>query len=411
VLGRDRIQLGRERSAAEVSPGRSDGVPKRPPRLGRAPSAADLSAGEVVALQRLAGNRATARLLRSDRIARPPRGRMLQRLGKPLDVPLEASDVQPQYGELAGKQRKYSKPQYEAMWEDEQGRPLTPHEKKTIDRGCIGIAAQDLNDYNPPLDEMYSTFELAQAAADRHNTGFHRYDKHQYAVFGMLFWSNQSDDAKEREHSDPTAFLPDASGRIDMAGYRYLRQEPGFIKFDFGIWDARVASHWHANHGERADAIGPMMVFQSTREHFAHWFKDPDSGEMRVSYLDFDRAAYGVAREMIYDPTLEKRDLTSPRFMGPDGQPDPTLERVFRGKLTLGPGSPSGPVELVQQALVDRGYDLGTTGPAGDGVDGVFGRRTAKAVRQFKTDENLGSEQSGIVGRGTIYRLDDLFPE
>ena len=65
----------------------------------------------------------------------------------------------------------------------------------------------------------------------------------------------------------------------------------------------------------------------------------------------------------------------------------------------------------MQQALADlgRGYDLGHSGPAQDGVDGVYGPKTSAVVRQFKRDEALGFTQYGDVGPGTIHRLDALF--
>jgi peptidoglycan hydrolase-like protein with peptidoglycan-binding domain len=68
-------------------------------------------------------------------------------------------------------------------------------------------------------------------------------------------------------------------------------------------------------------------------------------------------------------------------------------------------------VTKVQQALVDLGYELGQTGEAEDGVDADYGPKTAAAVRRFKADNNLGFEQFGDVGPGTMHRLDALFPE
>ena len=64
----------------------------------------------------------------------------------------------------------------------------------------------------------------------------------------------------------------------------------------------------------------------------------------------------------------------------------------------------------VQQALIDRGYDLGTFGPKKDGVDGKYGDKTSEAVMKFKVDENLGAQKSKATTRGVIYRLDELFP-
>lgn len=104
--------------------------------------------------------------------------------------------------------------------------------------------------------------------------------------------------------------------------------------------------------------------------------------------------------------------LQSPRFV-----PSAKLERCFEDKDRLRPGDPdTDAVIRVQQALVDlrgvtgRTYDLGSTGPNHDGVDGKYGRKTGAAVMQFKTDEHLGSTQYADVGPGVMHRLDQLFP-
>ena len=83
----------------------------------------------------------------------------------------------------------------------------------------------------------------------------------------------------------------------------------------------------------------------------------------------------------------------------------PILEACLDDTARLGVGARGDPVERVQQALVDLGFDLG---PAG--ADGDYGSRTAAAVRQFKTVHGLGFTQFGDVGPGTMRRLDQLFP-
>ena len=64
---------------------------------------------------------------------------------------------------------------------------------------------------------------------------------------------------------------------------------------------------------------------------------------------------------------------------------------------------PLGKVEAVQQALVNLGYNLGNTGPNGNGVDGVFGEKTRSAVKKFQTSKDLYSD--GIVGDKTAGAL------
>ena len=345
----------------------------------------------VALLQRYAGNRATAAFLR-----------VLARLGTPLDQPLPSSAEKPMYGEDA-EQRRYSRLQYHGMWEAEQGHKLTFGMQKTIKRGCIGITANNLGATNPPLDEIYSTFAKAKSIADSRNAGMERYPTKPWVVFAIHFWSNQDPDDTARALPDHSAFLPDASGKIDMTGYHYLEQ-PGSTNFDYGFWDETSGSIWHANHKEFGPA-DPMKVYQSTMSHFAERF-EVTPGEWRFGYPDFDREGWGVAQADNYDPTKASHPkLTSPRLVG-----DATIENVFRGKATLGPGSPKAAVKRIQQALVDKGYDLGDFGPAKDGVDGKYGDKTSAAVKKFKTDENLGNQSSGKTDRGVILRLDELFP-
>src|SRR5205814_2002507 len=105
-----------------------------------------------------------------------------------------------------------------------------------------------------------------------------------------------------------------------------------------------------------------------------------------------------------------KPKLTSPFFLGASGRPDSIINAVFQGKMTLQAGSPKAQVEIIQRMLVQMNYDLGDYGPAADGVDGKYGKKTAAAVMRLKVDENLGNQRSGATDRGVIYRLDELFP-
>lgn len=65
---------------------------------------------------------------------------------------------------------------------------------------------------------------------------------------------------------------------------------------------------------------------------------------------------------------------------------------------------PLGKVEAVQQKLVDLGYNLGNTGPNGDGVDGIFGSKSRSAVKQYQVDKGI-SPALGNVGPKTAASL------
>jgi peptidoglycan hydrolase-like protein with peptidoglycan-binding domain len=120
-----------------------------------------------------------------------------------------------------------------------------------------------------------------------------------------------------------------------------------------------------------------------------------------------NRAVRGMlsAGSAVPDAVLQRRigdghDLSSPRFAGL-----PELEACYDDEARLTIGATGSAVASVQQALIDRGYDLGPSG-----ADGRYGQRTWQAVKQFKTDEQLGWEHMGDVGPGTMARLDMLFP-
>ena len=246
----------------------------------------------------------------------------LQLLGTPLNVPVPASEPQP-IGETPGQQRKYTPSQYIAMWEAEQGRTLTAAEKDTIDRGCIGLTANNLNGGgDPPLDMAFGTFDQAHKVMMERNAALDWMSRipllggmlagtARYVVFAKLFWSNQNADIARRATSDPTAFKPDpTTGRVDMTGYEY-REQPGKVNFDYGFWDEASQSFWHANHMDYGDPADPMIVLQSTRDKFAKVLTV--AGETRYGYRDFDRVIYCVALAENYNPGLAAMSAARPR--------------------------------------------------------------------------------------------------
>jgi hypothetical protein len=80
---------------------------------------------------------------------------------------------------------------------------------------------------------------------------------------------------------DPAAFAPDpVTGQIDMSKDRFL-PKPGYIKYDYSVYDP-VSGNWlHANHDDD-DPANPMYVYQSTLERLS------------AGYVDFDTMGFGI---------------------------------------------------------------------------------------------------------------------
>lgn len=255
---------------------------------------------------------------------------MLQFLGAPLDHKLPPGAEAPAFGEDEGEQRRYSVEQYIAMWEKEQGRKITPTEKTTIERGCIGVTANNLHGGGNPVklaEATYGTFEQAHAEMKKRNSvldklrvgslrntplGSSTTAKSRYVLFAQLFWSNQSGNFAARTKPDPKAFLPDPkTGKLDMSSYNSEARSKddgsndSYINFDFGFWDDASHCFWHANHRRfkepAKDAAAPMEIFQSTKDHFI------------TGYKDFDRAVFCVALATNYDPRLAVISHTTSR--------------------------------------------------------------------------------------------------
>ena len=228
----------------------------------------------------------------------------LQFLGHELGKALPAGEEKPEFGEDED-QRRYSPEQYGKMWEKEQGKKLTPEMKSTIDRGCIGLSANNIAGGGNPLDHAevtFGDFDRGHSYMETKNKELHamRADPAkaadapagEYIMFAKMFWSNQAEG--DNSAPDDKAFKPDpVTGEVDMTGYDYKGQ-PGFVNFDYGWWDDSSHCFWHANHMQYKDPVkrakNPMMVYQSTKEHFIRGYKD------------FDRCVFGVALATNYDP-------------------------------------------------------------------------------------------------------------
>jgi hypothetical protein len=60
-------------------------------------------------------------------------------------------------------------------------------------------------------------------------------------------------------------------------------------------------------------------------------------------------------------------------------------------------------IKQIQQKLIDLGYNLGTSGPKKNGVNGIIGNRTKRAIRDFQTKNNI--KPTGVLDQTTQNEL------
>ena len=160
----------------------------------------------------------------------------------------------------------YSVDEYVKLYEQKHCRSMTPEERATLARGCIGITAVAIGTSgNPSLDNCYDTLAQAKGRATAMQTECAK-DGRTPMIFSKRFYSNGK------------AFTPDpTTGRVDMSDYDY-KAKPGYVNFDYGLYDETTDSFWHANHSEPG-----MKVYRSTESHYSR------------PLLDFDKQVYCVA--------------------------------------------------------------------------------------------------------------------
>jgi hypothetical protein len=182
--------------------------------------------------------------------------------------------------------KEYSLREYRKMWKKDHGVRMTRQQRRDLRRGCIGVTVAELsnngNPVNPPLNGAVSTFAAAQSKATQLENDIRNHPENyppgtRVVIFSKRFWSN-----------DASKFLPDASGNVDMTGYDYSAR-PGYVNFDYGLYDSRTNTWWHANHCARC-GMGTMKVYQS------------DLGTYSRPLLDFNRQVFIVTTTTVPAP-------------------------------------------------------------------------------------------------------------
>jgi hypothetical protein len=197
-----------------------------------------------------------------------------------------------------------------------------------------------------------------------------------------------------------------SAGRPLDAGTR------AFMEPRFGHDFSRVRVHAGARAAESARAVGAAAYTVGERVVFGAGRYAPETeagGRLLAHELAHvvQQGGAQVSLQRACDPTKPPLSTRARPVFFPNTR---TFRKILRREMNLSESSSTKPDEavgLVQQALVDLGFDLGTNGPNKDGVDQIFGEPTTKAVATFQTDEAVPGAKPGEVDGPTLRCLDE----
>ncbi|MEV2226817.1 hypothetical protein AB0E01_44340 [Nocardia vinacea] len=125
------------------------------------------------------------------------------------------------------------------------------------------------------------------------------YSKHFWSGQEMVRDSNGNLVFKEGKFETRATNTPDSSrfepnpttGQVSMSG-DHNEAKPGYVNFDYGLYDEQTGNWWHANHADPRvyPAAGhplhdPMKVYQSTPEKFFSSYSDFDSSVIGIGFV------------------------------------------------------------------------------------------------------------------------------
>jgi hypothetical protein len=191
----------------------------------------------------------------------------------------EMGSLHPRGGE---KRETRSIHEFIDRWEQQHGATMTPEEKATLGRGCVGITALNMEDLNnPDLSNCYNSFAEVWTASKTMTSFLEQNfpDKKAY-IFSKRFWSHGVE------------FPADPSGKVDLSAHSGdPRPSIGNwhpVNFDYGLYDDKTGNWWHANHCDPIlsesqdckDAYRPsdrMQVYESNLQSYSKPLRDFDT--------------------------------------------------------------------------------------------------------------------------------------
>ena len=183
-----------------------------------------------------------------------------------------------------------------------------------------------------------------------------------------------------------------------------------FFEPRFGHDFSQVRIHTYGAAAESAREVNAMAYTMGRDIVFGQGHYAPDAPDGRrllaheLTHTLQQSAAGGATQAQRACDTTLLSSRTAPVFFPRQH----SIMQVFDGTETLHQGTTRfAATGLVQQALVDLGFDLGTSGPNGDGVDRRFETLTKQAVADFQTAETIPAATPGVVDQVTIKCLDE----
>ncbi len=184
---------------------------------------------------------------------------------------------------------------------------------------------------------------------------------------------------------------------------------PSHSQHFFGQYMGADFSNVRVHHDTHSDAqargIGASAFTYQNHIYFRRNAYQPNTlhGRRVLAHeLTHTRQQTGNNVHRLCDPAV-LNSRTEPVFFPHDA----TLLSVYQGVASMGKSpAKSDAVGLVQQALVDMGFDIGNWGPRKDGVDQLYGSDTAGGVSAFQTSESITAR--GVIDQDTLKCLDEV---
>jgi hypothetical protein len=187
----------------------------------------------------------------------------------------------------------------------------------------------------------------------------------------------------------------------------------GFMEPRFGADFSGVRVHTGGEAVQMNQELGAQAFTHGSDVYFGAG-KEPGNNELTAHELTHVVQQMGVVHtklnfdrveSLVQRLTAEEKELNlkSPRFAE-----NPRMEAVYDNSPAMRQGEHGDAVKLVQQALIDDGFEMPISTRKTGEPDGIFGNETYKIVWQFQEKHQLGKD--GVVGRNTLGKLDELSP-